>query len=121
MKITFIQVHAPTADSSDNEINSFYNDLQITLNNIPKKRTMLSFWETSMLRLVFPSPYGKIPWANFGISDINECGERLLQFCIANEFLVANTAFPHTPSRKWTCNHPNGVHKSMIDYVIVRK
>ena len=55
-------VRAPTADSSDNEINSFYNDLQITL-SIPKK-TMLSFWETSMLRLVLTSPYRKIPLVN---------------------------------------------------------
>ena len=37
MKATFNQVYAPTADSSDDEINSFYNDLQITLNSISKK------------------------------------------------------------------------------------
>ena len=63
MKATFIQVYAPTADSSDNEINIFYNDLQIILNSTPK-RTMLLFWKTSMQRLVFTSPYGKIQWAN---------------------------------------------------------
>ena len=28
-----------------------------------QKRIKSSFWETSMLRLVFTSPYGKIPWA----------------------------------------------------------
>ena len=37
MKATFIQVYAPTADSSDNEINSFYNYLQITLNIITQR------------------------------------------------------------------------------------
>ena len=37
MKATFIQVYAPTADCSNNEINSFYNDLQITLSSIQKK------------------------------------------------------------------------------------
>ena len=63
MKATFIQEYTPTADSSDDEINSYYNDLQITLYSIPK-RTMFSFWETLMLRLVFTSPYRKIPWAN---------------------------------------------------------
>ena len=63
MKASFIQVYAPTADSGDDEINSFYNDLQTTLNIIPK-RTMLSFWETSMLQLVFTSHYTKTPWVN---------------------------------------------------------
>ena len=57
----------------------------------------------------------------FSIGDINECGERHLHFCIANKLFVANTAFPHKSSRKWTWNHPNGVHKSMTDYIIVRK
>ena len=67
MKATFIQVYTLTADSSDDEINSFYNDPQTTLNSIPK-RNMLSFWETSMLRSVFTSPYRKIPWANLALA-----------------------------------------------------
>ena len=86
-----------------------------------QKRTILSFWETVNAKIGIYQPLWKDTMGKFGIGDINECDERLLQFCIANELFVANKAFPHKPSRKWTWNHPNGVHKSMIDYVIVRK
>ena len=66
-------------------------------------------------------PLWKDTMDKFGIGNINKCGERLLQFCIVNELFVANTVFPHKSLRKWTWNHPNRVHKSMIDYIIVRK
>ena len=120
MKATFIQVWASTADSSDDEINSFYNDLQITLNSIPKKDYVIILGDFNA-KIGTYQPLWKDTVGKFGIGNINECGERLLQFCIANELFVANTVFPHKSSRKWTWNHPDGVHKSMIDYIIVRK
>ena len=61
MKATFIQVYAPTADTSDDEFNSFFAMTYKSHSTASPKRTMLSFWETSMLGLVFTSPYGKIP------------------------------------------------------------
>ena len=120
MRATFIQVYAPPAESSDNEINSFYNDLHITLNNIPKKDYVIILGDLNVTIGIY-QPLWKDTMGKFGIGNINECGERLLQFCIANEVFVVNTAFPHKSSRKWTWNHANGVHKSMIDYIVVRQ
>ena len=37
MNITFVQVYAPTADSSEKVIEEFYETLQGNLDNIPKK------------------------------------------------------------------------------------
>ena len=37
MNITFVQVYAPTADSSEKAIEKFCETLQGTLDNIPKK------------------------------------------------------------------------------------
>ena len=104
MKATF------TADSSNDEINSFYNDLQITLNSIPRKDYVIILGDFNAEIGIY-QPLWKETMGKFGIGNINEGGERLPQFCIANELFVANTAFPHKPSRKWTWNHPDGVHK----------
>ena len=120
MKATFIQVYTPTADSSNDEINSFYNDLQITLNSILKKDYCIILGDFNA-KIGIYQPLWKDTMGKFGIGNINECSERLLQFCITSKLFVVNTAFPHKLSRKWTWNHPDGVHKSMIDYVIVRK
>ena len=92
----------------------FYNELQIMAS---QKRTVIILGDfNAKIGIYQPIQMGK-----FGIGNINEHGERLLQFCIANRLFVANITFPHKPSRKWTWNHSNGVYKSMIDYVIVRK
>ena len=116
MKATFIQVYAPTADSSDHEINSFCNDLQITLNSIPKKYYVIILGDFNAKIGVY-QPLWKDTMGKFGIGNINECGERLLQFCIINELFVANTASPHKSSRKWTWNHPNRVHNRQCDWL----
>ena len=39
--ITFIQVYAPTADSDEDEIEAFYNAVQVTINNSPSQDIML--------------------------------------------------------------------------------
>ena len=103
MKATFIQVYAPTADSSNDEIISFYNDLQITLNSIPKKDYVIILGDFNA-KIGTYQPLWKDSMCKFGIGNINKCSERLLQFCIANELFVANTVFPHLSSRKWTWN-----------------
>ena len=105
MKATFIQVYTPNADSSDDEINSFYNDLQITLNSIPQKDYVIILGDFNA-KIGIYQPLWKDTMGKFGIGDIKKHGERLLQFCIANELFVANTAFLHKSSRKWTLNHP---------------
>ena len=120
MKVTFIQVYAPTPDSSDNEINRFYNDLQTTLNIIPQKDYVIILGDFND-KIGTYQPLWKDTMGKLGIDDINECGERLLQFCITNELFVANIVFPHKSSIKWTWNHLDGVHKSMINDIIVRK
>ena len=98
MKATFIQVYNPTADSSGDEINSFYNDLQTTLNSIPKKDYVIIVGDFNA-KIGTYQPLWKDTMGKFGIDNINECDERLLQFCIANELFVANTVFPHKSSR----------------------
>ena len=120
MKAAFIQVYIPTADSSDDEINHLYNDLQITLNSIPKKDCVIILGDFNA-KIGIYQPLWKDTMGKFGIGNINKHGERLLQFCITNKLFVANTAFQQKSSRKWTWNQPDGVHKSMIDYIIVRK
>ena len=79
LNLAVVQVYAPTADSSDEEIERFYKDLEKVHNELPNKGikvivgdwnakvgTNNSGWETVMGR--------------YGYGDQNDRGERLLEF-----------------------------------------
>ena len=55
----------------------------------------------------------------YGYGRRNERGERLLQFATANNFYVCNTRFQKKSSRKWTWTSSDGIHKNMIDLVLI--
>ena len=42
----------------------------------------------------------------FGPGELNENGERLLDFCALNDLVVTNTLFQHRPCRQHTWFHP---------------
>ena len=50
----------------------------------------------------------------------NNSGQRLLEFCSANDLLVTNTGFRHHLRRKTTWISPNGRTKNEIDYIMIR-
>jgi len=90
------------AESSPEEIDSFYNLLQATV--IGSKNT-----EFFIILVDFNAKVGA-DWANasgalgkFGVSDINPAGERLIQFANSNNLVVSNTCFKQVKSnRLWT-------------------
>jgi len=117
--LTVIQVYAPTAESSAEEIDSFYNLLQATVSG--SKNT-----EFFIIMTDFSAKVGA-DWANasgalgkFGVGDINPAGERLIQFANSNNLVVSNTCFKQVkPNRLWTWESPDGHTHSMIDHILV--
>ena len=55
------------------------------------------------------------------ISDRNEHGERLLEFVTVHNLDVCNTRFQQKPSRKCTWASPDGIHKNMIDLILIQQ
>ena len=51
----------------------------------------------------------------------NKNGTRLINFCIDNNFIIANTFFAHKNIHKYTREQPSRKEKSIIDYVITGK
>ena len=118
-KTTIIQVYAPTATSTEEEIEDFYENLQEMIQDIPSQEILIIMgdfnakvgkdWET------WKGALGK-----FGYGEENERGERLLNFCTSNNLRVMNSAFHQKKdSRKWTWESPDGKTKNRIDYIIV--
>ncbi|CAF5200883.1 unnamed protein product, partial [Rotaria magnacalcarata] len=57
----------------------------------------------------------------YGYGSRNERGERLLEFAAEHNLFICNTRFQQKSNRKWTWESPDGIHKNMIDLVIVQK
>ena len=58
----------------------------------------------------------------FGYGEENERGEKLLNFCLNNNLVIANTmTYKRKAKHQWTWESPDGVTKNQIDYVLVNK
>ncbi|CAF3366853.1 unnamed protein product [Rotaria sp. Silwood2] len=118
--VTIIHAYAPTSDSSEDDIETFYNCVEEAIEKVPKKDVIIitgdwnakvgtdnTGWESVMGR--------------YGYGSRNERGERLLEFAAEHNLFICNTRFQQTSNRKWTWESPDGIHKNMIDLVIVQK
>ena len=118
--ISVIQVYAPTTDSTEEEIEQFYENLDDCLKQIPKKdvRVIMGDWNakigkdnTGWERVMLKNGYG----------DRNERGERLLEFALRQDLLICNTKFQQKDCRKWTWKSPDGRTTNMIDLILIDK
>ena len=57
----------------------------------------------------------------YGYGDRNERGERFLEFAAIHSLYTCNTRFQQKPQRKWTWASPNGIHKNMIDLIVIQQ
>ena len=88
--ITVIQAYAPTSNAEEAEVEWFYEDLQDLL-ELTRKRDVLFIigdWNAKVGSQETPGVRGK-----FGLGVRNEAGQRLIEFCQENAFIIANTLF----------------------------
>ena len=76
--ITVIQVHAPTSNAEEAEVERFYEDLQDLLELTPTKDVLfiIGDWNAKVGSEETPEVTGK-----FGLGIWNEAGQRLIEFC----------------------------------------
>lgn len=57
----------------------------------------------------------------FGFGEINERGERLLEFAMEHEMVICNTRFQQKDCRKWTWRSYDGKTRNMIDMILMKR
>jgi len=57
----------------------------------------------------------------FGLGERNERGDRLEDFCQANDFFISNTMFQQHPRRLWTWKSPGDNARNQIDYILMKR
>ena len=103
--ITVIQVHAPTSNAEEAEVERFYEDLQDLLELTPPKDVLfiIGDWNAKVGSQKTPGLTGK-----FGLGMWNESGQRLIEFCQENALVIANTLFQQHKRRLYTLTSSDG-------------
>ena len=98
--INTIQVYASTSGHDDSEVDHFYQQLQETIHQTPKKDILFvqGDWNAKA-RKDAQADWGDVygPYCNV---EKNERGFRLLEFATCNNLVLINTLGPHKPSRR---------------------
>ena len=117
--ISIVQVYAPTSSANEDVIETFYDDLQQTIDDTPKRDILILTGD-------FNSKVGDCStnsnvMGNNGLGEQNERGERLVEFCDENGFVIVNTLFKQHPRRLYTWTSPNQKTRNQIDYIMVKR
>ena len=120
-KITIIQVYATTSGHDDSEVDHFYQQLQETIDQIPKNDILVlqGDWNVKI------GKDAQADWADVCGPccnvETNERSLRLLEFATFNNLILINTHGPQIPSRRWTWHSLDGKHRNQIGYILVKK
>ena len=116
--MTIIQVYAPTTDHNGEEVEKFYELLEATIIDVPKKDILIIQGDSNAK--VGPDAYDN--WAGkvgrFGIGETKDRGLRLLEFARSHCLTLANTLHPNKLSQTVTWHSNNGQVHNQIDFIL---
>ena len=112
-----VVVHALTGDSSEEDKNQFYSELDGIMHNVNRLTMVMGDFIASIGEsvdgVVGPHALGR---------RTSENGERLLSFATVRGMCVTNTVFPHKRIHQQSWYPPNPrAQPNLKDYVLVRQ
>ena len=120
INLSIIGVYAPTNTHTDESKDSFYDNLQLTLNSIPEKNVTLVVGDMNA-----ETGTNRNGWSDclgpFGVGSINDNSLRMLSFASHNRLVLSNSFFRHKLLHKitWSCN--TGKSEKEIDHFLINK
>ena len=115
--MSIIQIYAPTLDKDDEVHDEFYEKLQVPIYIIKRSDYLIVMGDFNAILGNEKAP-GVTGAHGTGIR--NNSGQRLLEFCSANDLFITNTGFRHHLRRNTTWISPDGRTKNEIDYILIR-
>ena len=116
---TVVQVYAPTNDSQEAQKDAFYEQLQVTLDKIPRHDVLVLMGDFNAKVGANRSHWRGVLGAH-GIGDVSDNGLRLLEFCALNGLVITNSFFRHKAIHKYTWYSNTRRTQNAIDHIIVR-
>ncbi|PIK40142.1 putative craniofacial development protein 2-like [Apostichopus japonicus] len=120
IKVTIIHVYAPTLDATDEAKDSFYEQLQ-TVVEVVNQHDMVIITGDMNAKVGADNKDKETVMGKHGTGVINNNGERLVDFCGLNNFVISGTLFPHKEIHKNTWTSPDKRTNNQIDHVLINK
>lgn len=121
-KINIIQVYAPTADKSEDEVEQFYNEVEQAM-DIAKPKDITIVMGDLNAKIGKGSEGEYI--GEFGLGTRNKRGDRLAQFCQEKDLIITNTYYKLPKRRLYTWKSPadntNNIVRNQIDFLLINK
>ena len=104
---TFVHIHAPTVKHSEDEIGDCYNQLQSLLEPILRREAVIILGDFNSKVGVCADREHRI--GPYGLGTRNASGEKLADFCLANDLVITNTCFLHPKRQRFTWISPHEI------------
>ena len=118
VNISLYQIYAPTAAAEEETKDGFYLQMEQEIERVQKKDMLVVMGDYNAK--VGRNLEGEVG-GRFGLGDMNESGERVVNFCLENNLVITNTMFKHHQRKMYTWNSPDGHTKNQIDYIMISK
>lgn len=109
MIVNMIQIYAPTSTSDNDVMESFYKDLEGALATLPNREIVIIMGDFNFkVGSTLDDKHLRAIIGRHGLGERNERGERFIQFCLDNNYTIANTMFAQHLRRLYTWTSPGG-------------
>ena len=116
--LTVLSVYAPQTGLEESTKDAFYDSLQTVISELPDKEIVIPCgdWNGHVGREA-AGYEGDHEGSGYG--ERNADGDRVLEFAVANDFVIGNTFFVKRDSHLIT--YQSGNAKTQIDFILLRK
>ncbi|CAK1578734.1 unnamed protein product [Parnassius mnemosyne] len=120
--LNLVVVYAPTAGSTEVEIQDFYRLLEDNLRSLPRREVTLLMGDlNAKVGSTRHEDHLREVVGKYGLGERNNRGEMWLQFCAENSLTIMNTCFQNHPRRLYTWVMPGDRARNQIDYIAIAK
>ena len=119
-KLTIILCYAPTNESDTEDKEDWYEQLQQAVAKVPQHDMLLIIGDMNA-KVGSENSSCERAMGKHGCGVMNDNGERLVDFCLNNNYVIGGTIFAHRDIHKLTWKSPDGRTSNQIDHIIINE
>jgi len=117
-KLINILCYAPTNESDKEDKEDWYEQLQQAVAKVPQHDMLLIIGDMNA-KVGSENSKCERAMGEHGCGVMNDNGERLVDFCLNNDYVIGDTIFAHRDIHKLTWKSPDGRTSNQIDHIII--